>query len=150
MLSLPAVVMSTPRKVLLYESTRKEFREAIEGGTLKAVILPTGSTEQHNEHLAMINDTASVTLIAQKAALLLYPNVMVATPVPVGISPHWMDRKGTLTLKKETFLAVVFDICESLQTHGVTKHPGAQRTRRKCCSLATGCAGVRAETGHSH
>jgi creatinine amidohydrolase len=83
------------------------------------LILPTGSTEQHNEHLAMINDTASVTLIAQQAALLLYPSVMVATPVPVGISPHWMDRKGTLTLKKETFLAVVFDICESLQTHGV-------------------------------
>src|SRR5688572_29984489 len=66
-----------PRKVLLYESTRKEFREAIEGGTLKVVILPTGSTEQHNEHLAMINDTASVTLVAQKAALLLYPQVMV-------------------------------------------------------------------------
>ena len=108
-----------PRKALLYESTRKEFREALEGGVLKAVIIPTGSTEQHNEHLAMINDTASVTLVAQKAALMLYPNVMVATPVPVGISPHWMDRKGTLTLKKETFLAVVFDICESLQTHGV-------------------------------
>ena len=108
-----------PRKVLLYESTRKEFREALEGGALKVVIVPTGSTEQHNEHLAMINDTASVTLVAQKAALMLYPNVMVATPVSVGISPHWMDRKGTLTLKKETFLAVVFDICESLQTHGV-------------------------------
>jgi creatinine amidohydrolase len=108
-----------PRKVLLYESTRKEFREAIEGGGLKTVIVPTGSTEQHNEHLAMINDTASVTLVAQKAALLLYPKVMVATPVPVGISPHWMDRKGTLTLKKDTFLAVVFDICESLQVHGV-------------------------------
>src|ERR1051325_9370897 len=108
-----------PRRVLLWEGTRKEFREAIEGGTLKAVIVPTGSTEQHNEHLAMINDTASVTLVAQKAALLLYPQVMVATPVPVGISHHWMDRKGTLTLKKETFLAVVFDICESLRTHGV-------------------------------
>src|SRR5215475_2727060 len=108
-----------PRKVLLWESTRKEFREKLEGGALKAMIVPTGSTEQHNEHLAMINDTASVTLVAQQAALLLYPNVMVATPVSVGISPHWMDRKGTLTLKKETFLAVVFDICESLQTHGV-------------------------------
>lgn len=108
-----------PRKVLLWESTRKEFREAIQGGVLKAVILPTGSTEQHNEHLAMINDTASVTLVARQAALLLYPQVMVATPVPVGISPHWMDRKGTLTLKKETFLAVVHDICESLVTHGV-------------------------------
>ncbi|MFN7918922.1 MAG: creatininase family protein [Bryobacteraceae bacterium] len=108
-----------PRKVLLWESTRKEFREALEGGQLKTVIVPTGSTEQHNEHLAMINDTASVTLVAQKAALMLYPSVMVATPVPVGISPHWMDRKGTLTLKKETFLAVVFEICESLQVHGV-------------------------------
>ncbi len=110
---------ANPRKVLLWESTRKEFRELQESGTLKAVIVPTGSTEQHNEHLAMIQDTASVTLVAQKAALLHYPKVMVATPVSVGISPHWMDRKGTLTLKKETFLAVVFDICESLQTHGV-------------------------------
>src|SRR5690349_17409941 len=108
-----------PRKVLLWESTRKEFREGIEGGSLRALIVPTGSTEQHNEHLAMINDTASVTLVAQQAALLLYPKVMVATPVPVGISPHWMDRKGTLSLKKETFLAVVYDICESLQAHGV-------------------------------
>lgn len=110
-----------PRKVLLWESTRKEFREALEGGRLKAMIVPTGSTEQHNEHLAMINDTASVTLVAQQAALLLYPRVMVATPVSIGISPHWMDRKGTLSLRKETFLAVVYDICESLQTHGVRK-----------------------------
>ena len=108
-----------PRKVLLWESTRREFREALEGGALKAVIVPAGSTEQHNEHLAMINDTASVTLVAQQAALLVYPQVMVATPVAVGISPHWMDRKGTLSLQKETFLAVVFDICESLKTHGV-------------------------------
>ncbi len=108
-----------PRKVLLWESTRKEFREALEGGMLKAVIVPTGSTEQHNEHLAMIQDTASVTLVAQQAALLLYPQVMVATPVSIGISPHWMDRKGTLSLRKETFLAVVYDICDSLKTHGV-------------------------------
>jgi creatinine amidohydrolase len=109
------------RKVLLWESTRREFREAIEGNVLKAMIVPTGSTEQHNEHLAMIQDTASVTLVAQQAALSLFPQVMVATPVPVGVSPHWMDRKGTLTLRRETFLAVVYEICESLKTHGVTR-----------------------------
>jgi creatinine amidohydrolase len=109
------------RKVLLWESTRREFREALEGNALKAMIVPTGSTEQHNEHLAMIQDTASVTLVAQQAALALYPQVMVATPVPVGISPHWMDRKGTLTLRRETFLAVVYEVCESLKTHGVTR-----------------------------
>lgn len=108
-----------PRKVLLWENTRKEFREAVEEGRLKAMILPTGSTEQHNEHLAMIQDTASALLVAQQAALRLWPSVMVATPVPVGISPYWMDHKGTLTLRKETFLAVVYEICESLKKHGV-------------------------------
>ena len=109
------------RRVLLYECTRKEIREALEQGSLKAAIVPTGSTEQHNEHLAMIHDTASVLLVAQKAALQLYPQVIVTTPVSIGISPHWMERKGTLTLRPETFLAVVFDICESLKAHGLKK-----------------------------
>ena len=108
-----------PRKVLLWESTRKEIRDALEGGRLKAAVLPTGSTEQHNEHLAMIQDTASALLVAQQAALQLYPLVIVADPVAVGISPHWMERKGTLTLRPETFLAMVFDICDSLRQHGI-------------------------------
>ncbi len=108
-----------PRKVLLWECTRKEIREAIESGRLKAAIVPTGSTEQHNEHLAMIHDTASALLVAQNAALQLYPEAIVATPVPVGISPYWMERKGTLTLRPETFLAVVYDICDSLKFHGI-------------------------------
>lgn len=108
-----------PRKVLLGESTRREIREALESGRLKAAIVPTGSTEQHNEHLAMIQDTASAVLVSQQAALQLYPQVVVSTPVAIGISPYWMDRKGTLTLRPETFLAMVFDICDSLRTHGI-------------------------------
>ncbi len=39
-----------PRKVLLWENTRKEIRELLADGKLKAAILPTGSIEQHNEH----------------------------------------------------------------------------------------------------
>lgn len=108
-----------PRKVLLWESTRREIRERFEGGQLKAAIVPTGSTEQHNEHLAMIQDIASSLLVAQQAALQLYPQVIVTTPVPVGISPYWMERKGTLTLRPETFLAMVYDICDSMRQHGV-------------------------------
>jgi len=108
-----------PRKVLLWESTRREIREAMEGGRLKAAIVPTGSTEQHNEHLAMIQDTASAVLVAQQAALQLYPQVIVTDPVPVGISPYWMERKGTLTLRPETFLAMVYDICDSMRQHGI-------------------------------
>jgi len=108
-----------PRKVLLWESTRREIRERIEGGQLKAAIVPTGSTEQHNEHLAMIQDTASSLLVAQQAALQIYPQAIVTTPVPVGISPYWMERKGTLTLRPETFLAMVYDICDSMRQHGI-------------------------------
>jgi len=109
-----------PRKVLLYECTRKEIREALSAGSLKAAIIPTGSTEQHNEHMAMIMDTAGALMVSQYAALKLYPQVIVTTPVSIGVSPHWMNRKGTLTLRKEIFQAVVYDICESLKIHGIT------------------------------
>lgn len=107
-----------PQKVLLWERTRKEVREALQSGDLKAAIVPTGSTEQHNEHLALIADTAEATLMAQQTALQLYPQATVSTPCPVGYSPYHMARKGTLTLRKETFLAYVFDVIESLVAHG--------------------------------
>ncbi len=108
-----------PQKVLLWERTRKEVREALQSGDLKAAIVPTGSTEQHNEHLALITDAACATLFAQQAAIQLYPQVTVSTPCPVGYSPYHMARKGTLTLRKETFLAYVFDVIESLTAHGI-------------------------------
>jgi creatinine amidohydrolase len=107
-----------PRKVLLYECTRREIRERIASGSLTAAIVPTASTEQHNEHLAMCMDAAAALLVSQTAALKLYPRVIVATPVAVGVSPYWMNRKGTLTLRKETFQAMVYDICDSLRIHG--------------------------------
>ncbi len=109
-----------PRKVLLYECTRREIRERLEQGELKAAIIPTGSTEQHNEHMAMIMDTAGALLMSQLAALRLFPAAIVTTPVPIGYSPYWMNRKGTLTLRKEIFQEIIYDICDSLKTHGIT------------------------------
>lgn len=108
-----------PDKVLLWERTRKEVREALETGALRAAIVPVGSTEQHNEHLALCTDFAMSTLVSQQAALLLYPQVIVSTPCPVGYAPYHMGRKGTLTLRRETFQAFVFDVIESLKAHGI-------------------------------
>ena len=51
-----------PNKVLLWENTRKEIRQRLAGNKLKAAILPTGSIEQHNEHMAMVADVAIATL----------------------------------------------------------------------------------------
>ena len=106
-------------EVRLWKLTRRNAREGIDDGIIKGAIVPTGSTEQHNEHLAMIHDTASARLVSVRAAEKLYPNVIVTTPVPLGISEHWMDHKGTLTLKMETFFAVVYEVCESLQRAGI-------------------------------
>ena len=101
--------------------TRRQVREALEAGKIRAAILPTGSTEQHNEHLAMEHDTASAVHIAHQASLELFPQVVVATPMSVGISEHWMELKGTLTLRPETFFAVAYDICDSLRRHGIDR-----------------------------
>lgn len=107
------------RKVLLYECTRKEIRLRLKSNELKIALVPTASTEQHNEHLAMCMDTEAVLLISQLAALKIFPAAIVTPVVTVGMSPHWMNREGTLTLRKETFQNVVFEICDSLKTHGI-------------------------------
>ena len=106
-------------EVRLWKLTRKMIREHLRDGHFKAAILPTGSTEQHNEHLAIEHDTASAYHVAWQAALQLYPQAVVATPIPVGISEHWMEWPGTLSLQRETFVAVAYDICRSLSRHGI-------------------------------
>jgi creatinine amidohydrolase len=106
-------------EVRLWKLTRKEVREGLAAGRFRAAILPAGSTEQHNEHLALGHDTASATAVSCRAARTLYPRVVVATPLAVGLSEHWMDFPGTLTLKPETFFAVARDVCESLSRHGI-------------------------------
>ncbi|MBI3909588.1 MAG: creatininase family protein [Armatimonadetes bacterium] len=105
--------------VLLYEMTRREVREALDEGRLRAAIVPTASTEQHNEHLHMIHETASVLYVAERAAQRLYPAVVVTTPLAIGVSEHWMDHKGTLTARREVFQELLYDVCDSLRRHGL-------------------------------
>ena len=59
-------------EVRLWKLTRCMVRQALEAGRIKGAILPTGSTEQHNEHLAMEHDTASalhVSMLASAASV---------------------------------------------------------------------------------
>ena len=111
--------MSQIKSVLLWENQRRYVREAIDAGTLKGAIIPTGSTEQHNEHLAMIHDTASAVHVSQLAAEKLFPQVVVTTPLAIGVSEHWMEHKGTLTLRAEVFGEVLYDVADSLRRHGI-------------------------------
>ena len=105
----------------LWKLTRKQVREHLRAGHFKGAILPTGSTEQHNEHLAMEHDTASALHVACQAALSLFPQVVVATPIGIGLSAHWLEWPGSLTLTPDTFSSVVYEVCDSLRHHGIER-----------------------------
>lgn len=106
-------------RVFVGDFTRKQFREGMETDAIKAAIVPTAATEQHDEHLEMIHDTLHVTHIAEQAAQRLYPKVVVATPIAIGVSEHWMEHIGTLTIRPEIFCEYVFDVCNSLKRAGI-------------------------------
>ena len=105
----------------LERMTRKEFREALEAGRLGTAIIPVGSIEQHLEHLHLGHDIAACTYMAERVAERLYPAVVVAVPIAIGISEHHMVHPGTLSAKPGAFLAAVFDAAESLIRHGVRR-----------------------------
>ena len=107
------------RRVFVGDLTRKEFREKMEAGTIKAGIIPTAATEQHNEHLEMIHDTLHAAYMAEQTALRLFPQVVVASPISIGVSEHWMKHIGTLTVRPEIFCEYVFDVCNSLARAGI-------------------------------
>src|SRR5438874_3835316 len=106
------------QEVFLRKLTRREFRQRMESGELKACILPVAAIEQHLEHLAMEHDWRSVCHVAAAAAERLRPRVLVAEGLMAGISEHHMRHPGTLSLRPGTFLAVVADLVESLTRGG--------------------------------
>ena len=107
--------------VFLGELTRKELGEAISSGAVEAAIVPTGACEQHQDHLAMIHDTVSVTEIARRAAMRFFPGVLVTPTIAMSVSEHHMNRGGALTVRPEVHMEHVYDICHSLTRLGIGK-----------------------------
>ena len=48
-------------RVFIGDLTRKEFRRCMQQGLIRAAIVPTAATEQHDEHLEMIHDALHAT-----------------------------------------------------------------------------------------
>ena len=117
---------SESSEILLPKLTRREFRERMQSGELKACIIPVAATEQHLEHLAMEHDWRSVMLVATEAGRLLAPEVLVAPSMNIGISEHHMRHPGTLSALPGSWLSVLFDTIRSMHHAGFKKHPGAE------------------------
>ncbi len=107
-------------EVLLTKHTRREFRERMQSGELKACIIPVAATEQHLEHLSMEHDWRSVMHISVEVAKRLQPQVLVAPSMSIGISEHHMRHIGTLTALPGSWLGVLFDTIRSMNDAGFT------------------------------
>jgi creatinine amidohydrolase len=102
--------------VLIEEMTWPRVEEALAEGKT-TVLLACGAVEQHGPHLPIGTDTYLGTAIAERAARLA-GNVLVAPTLRPGLSDHHMSFPGSLTLRPETFVALLTDYCTSLAQHG--------------------------------
>jgi len=105
------------------------------------VIIPTGSCEQHGQHLPLMTDTVIPEAIAERVAQK--EGVLVLPALPYGDSSNHECFPGTVTIEPETYVRFVQDIVRSLLRHGAKKivfingHSGnASHLGQPVCDLA--------------
>jgi creatinine amidohydrolase len=108
--------------VIWNEMTRSELGSLLRGGI---VVLPTGATEQHGPHLPTGHDTFMVGAIARQAGTLAATRtetpIILAPTVPFGSSDHHLPFGATLSLRTETYRAVVQDLVRSMIAGGARR-----------------------------
>ena len=82
------------------------------------VVVVTGACEQHG-YLSLLADIRIPLAVAREACGR--EGVLIAPPLPFGISPYFTAYPGTLSLRPETFAAVVQEVVEGLLVQGFRK-----------------------------
>ncbi len=83
------------------------------------VVIPTGSVEQHGPHLPFGTDYYAALIIGQRVAAGL--DALLLPFTPLGVTPIHMGFAGTLTLRPETYMGLLTDVCESVIQHGARR-----------------------------
>ncbi len=79
------------------------------------VVVITAACEQH-AYLSLLTDVRVPLEIARAACAR--EGVLIAPPLPVGISPYFTAYPGTISLRPETFAALVREVIEGLLGQG--------------------------------
>lgn len=85
------------------------------------LLLPTGAIEQHGPHLPLDTDIHDACELALRAAQACSGDTLVLPPVWWGMSPHHMGYPGTISLRLETYSALIRDICAAVSHHGFSR-----------------------------
>jgi creatinine amidohydrolase len=83
------------------------------------VIIPVGSTEQHGSFAPLGTDTYVAVTLAEEASARA--GVLTSPPLWFGWSPHHLVRPGTISIRAEVLIEVLFDVIKSLADHGFRK-----------------------------
>ncbi len=145
---------------LFAEMNREQLRLAAPSSL---AILPIGATEQHGPHLATGMDFLTVERITRAAAELSQAPAIVTPTLPFGSSHHHLVFGATLSLRTETYLAVLKDLLNCLVDDGFRKiyvvngHGGNQDLMRLAVRdirlerhVEIGCAAYWAHRGPGH
>jgi creatinine amidohydrolase len=113
--------MSNEKVYNLYHCGYLDVREWLK--ETDVVIVPLGSCEQHGRHLPVCTDGIATELPVQQAAKLA--NVPHTPLVWFGYSPQHVHpagtASGTITMRADTYQAVLYDIARSLIHNGFSK-----------------------------
>ena len=105
-------------KVWLQEMRWQEVEQHRDvGGSL--VVIPVGSVEQHGFHLPVGTDSMVAIRLAEDAARRT--NAIVTPPLWFGWSPHHLALPGTISMRPEVLIEMLFDVLSSLATQGFSR-----------------------------
>lgn len=105
---------------ILAQSHYKELKEK----KIDLAILPWGATEAHNYHLPYATDNIMVEKIAAAAAGKAHEKggeVLVLPAIPFGVNTGQLDIRVNINLNPSTQLAILNDIADVLDRHGINK-----------------------------
>lgn len=83
------------------------------------VLIPVGSVEQHGCHLPLGTDSYVARGLAEEAGEKA--GVVVSPQLWFGWCPHHMALSGSVSVRAEVLIEYLYDIIESLHTHGFSK-----------------------------
>ncbi|NSW53887.1 MAG: creatininase family protein [Anaerolineae bacterium] len=111
------------------------------------ILLAVGTTEQHG-YLSLETDNlipAALVKLAEERS-----GVLSAPILPLGVSPYFLQYPGSISLRVETFVAMIEDVVRSLYGHGfrrfviVNGHGGNNCVKPKLIELSNQLPGMSA------
>ena len=108
------------RPYLLSETHWKDVKNS----HFEMAVLPWGATEAHNYHLPYGTDNIESEYIAAESARIAWEKgakLIVLPNIPFGVNTGQADIKLDINLYPSTQLAILTDIAETLNRHGIRK-----------------------------